>query len=298
MATLYNDNADFQFKWNGANEDYAQIKARNDAKIAALEAELQQLEGKQANYLRDDDILDLELAENRARAFDMNGATTALSRIDSRTQNRIRDARTAALDKFNKAELKAAKRSELEKTIRETEIKRSQAGTKSDKDILDAQLVDLGNQLKANGGSYTPRKYEGIDRGDALKEYFANTVNKSTGRKFRDDVDPVKREEIVNNLIEVGEYEKAAEIEAMSTTAEKKAARAAYANKVVDIQRSVKGLKKVISDTKYVSSSEDPNYKNRQEALQKADSLARNYPTLVSFQNGELKFIGKDIKKD
>lgn len=292
MATLYNDNADFQFKWNGANEDYAQIKARNDAKIAALEAELKQLEGKQANYLRDDDILDLELAENRARAFDMNGATSALSRIDSRTQNRIRDARTAALDKFNKEELKAAKRSELAKTIRETEIKLAQAGTKGEKDILAAQLVDLGNQLKANGGSYTPRKYEGVDRGDALKAYFENTTNTKSGRVFNSDVDAAKRKKISDDLYEVGEYDKAGEIEAKATPSEKATAKAKYANLKKNVKAKIAVIKKVLNDNAFTTTQEGMNLIKQAKA--EADSLARNYPNLVTLENGMPKFTAKD----
>lgn len=82
----------------------AQLKSANDARIAALEAELRQLQASSKNDITDEDILDLELAANRARAYDMGGATTALSRMGSRAVNR----ETARLNELKAKQLKDA----------------------------------------------------------------------------------------------------------------------------------------------------------------------------------------------
>lgn len=298
MANVYDNNEDFQFKWHAANgstaDRYAQIKAQNDARIAELQAELKQLEGKKSGYLGEDDLLDLELAENRARAYDMNGATTALSRIDSRTQNRVSNARALAKEKNLDEETKALKRSDLEAKIRELQIKRAQAKVQTEKDIIDAQLKDLGNQLNTAGGKYVPAQYTGTDTGEALKGYYDSTVNTKNGRVFLPEVGAERRQQIRNDLLAVGEYEKAAEIEAKATVAEKEAQKKKIQQTKQKIKTRINLINDALTRTKFVSDPNSSDYALHQEALAQADSLAKNYPSYVKIENGKPKFIGKD----
>ena len=290
------NNQDFNFKWHAANGNdqarYAAILASNNARIAELEAELENLTGSTKNNLTDMDLLDLELAENRSRAYDMNGATTALSRIDSRNENRIRNARQQMIDDANKAEAKALKRSELEANIRKLQIQRAQAKTTAEKNIIDAQLVDLGNQLTKNGGNYVPATYEGADSQEALKQYYDNTANTKNGRVFLGTVTPEQRTAIRDNLLAVGEYEKAAEIEAKATAAEKQAQKQKWQTTKSTIKKTIQLIDKVYNENKYTTTEEGMQLLNKAKA--EADSLARNYPSLVKIENGRPKFIGKD----
>ena len=61
------------------NDRLQQMYDANAQKIAMLKAELAQLEGdKSYTPLSDMDELDLQLAENRARAYDINQANAAI----------------------------------------------------------------------------------------------------------------------------------------------------------------------------------------------------------------------------
>ena len=290
------NNQDFNFKWHAANGNdqarYAAILASNNARIAELEAELETLTGSTKDNLTDMDLLDLELAENRSRAYDMSGATTALSRIDSRNENRIRNARQQMIDDANKAETKALKRSELEANIRKLQIQRAQAKTTAEKNIIDAQLVDLGNQLTKNGGNYVPATYEGADSQEALKQYYDNTANTKNGRVFLNTVTPEQRTAIRDNLLAVGEYDKAAEVEAKATAAEKQAQKQKWQTTKSTIKKTIQLIDKVYNENKFTTTPEGMQLLNKAKA--EADSLARNYPSLVKIENGRPKFIGKD----
>lgn len=289
---------DFQFNWYSANGNdearYAQILEQNKARIAELETELATLEQTDGRELNDLDMLDLELASNRANAYDLNGATTALSRIDSRLTNRSKDLRDRAKDKQNDETEKELKRSELEKNIRETQIKRAQAKTQSEKNILDAQLKDLGNQLTANGGTYTPAKYEGVDVAEALKEYYENTENTSSGRRFKDNVTPEMRTAIKEGLRSAGQDDLANEIEAMKTTGEKNEAKQKEAAKRQKIRSQVKAVRSVLSKYRNSSDLTTAQLNMLHKAQADADSLARNYSAYVTLENGLPKYTAKD----
>lgn len=268
---------------------------QNNARIAQLKAELQRLKGT-GEAVSDMDLLDLELASNRANAYDMNGSTTALSRIDSRMTNRAKER----LDLLNKQKTDALeqelKRSDLEKQIRELQIKRAEAKTQSSKDIIDAQLADLGNQLTANGGTYNPAKYEGIDVADALKAYYENTVNTANGRKFNDNVTPEMRQSIMEGLRSAGQDELANEIEAMLTTGEKNELTKKEKAKRARIKATVKMAAKTIA--KLVNKKEGTLTPDESLELKKAediaDSLARNFGDYVKLENRIPKYTAKD----
>lgn len=272
-------------------EQRKQIVAANNARIAELQKELAEIKSKQGDYT-DMDALDLELAANRANAYDLNGSTTALSRLESRMQNRVKERNDRARTDANKESENALKRSEIEKTIRETQIKRSTAKTLAEKNIYDAQLQDLGNKLQALGGTYVPAKYEGADVADAMDTYFRNTSNTANGRKLKDEVDEARRAQIVDLLRQVGEYEKADEIEATKTFGEKKTASKNESAKKDKLKVQITAVNRVLGSTK--NSTDQESSKRRAKAQQDADKLARNYPNYVKFENGMLKFIAKD----
>ena len=289
---------DFQFNWYSANGNdearYAQILEQNKARIAELETELATLEQTDGRELNDLDMLDLELASNRANAYDLNGATTALSRIDSRLTNRSKDLRDRAKDKQNDETEKELKRSEIEKNIRETQIKRAQAKTQPEKNILDAQLKDLGAQLTANGGTYTPAKYEGLDVNDVYQDFYSNVENTANGLKFKDNVTPEKRAELISNLREIGQDELANKVEAMKTTGEKNEAKQKEAAKRQKIRNQVKAVRSVISKYRNSSDLTTAQLNMLHKAQADADSLARNYSAYVTLENGLPKYTAKD----
>lgn len=272
-------------------EQRKQIVDANNARIAELQKELAQIKSTQGDYT-DMDALDLELAANRANAYDMNGSTTALSRLESRMQNRVKERNDLARTNANKESENALKRSEIEKTIRETQIKRSTAKTLAEKNIYDAQLQDLGNKLKALGGTYVPAKYEGADVADAMDTYFRNTANTAKGRKLKDDVDEARRSQIVDLLRQVGEYEKADEIEATKTTGEKQTESKNESAKKNKLKTQIMAINRVLGSTR--NSTDTDSSRLRAKAQQAAEKLVRNYPSYVKIENGMLKFTAKD----
>ena len=292
---------DFTWKWNAAygndSERLRQIRANNMDRIAELKAELAQLEGASANDLTDMDILDLELASNRANAYDMNGATTALGRIDSRMTNRAKERLDAQKNQQLNEEQNYLKIADLQDKIRQLQIKRSQAKLSADKDFIDSQIQNLATQLETLGGTYEAVKYPGKDANKVLGDYYSSTANTKNGRVFIDSVTADKRTQLVQDLLDIGEYEKAAEVEKMMTPAEKKDAKEKWAKTKKDVKKSVAVINKVIAQTAQLTGNE-PTYNELQALKKKAeadrDSLVRNYGNLVKIENGELKYYAKD----
>lgn len=294
MAQNHND---FQFNWAGQGTDKSALMQQyeqNKARIAELEAELKQLDKASANDFTDQDLLDFDLASNRARAYDMGGTTTALGRIESRMGVRAKDKLDTLNKEANDAREKELKRSELEKQIRELQIRRAEAKTQSAKDIIDAQLKDLGNKLTANGGTYTPAKYEGVDVAEALKEYYENTENTSSGRRFKDNVTPEMRTAIKEGLRSAGQDDLANEIEAMKTTGEKNEAKQKEAAKRQKIKAQVKATASVIAKFRNRVNLTPEESIMLHKAEDAADSLGRNFGEYVKLENGIPKYTAKD----
>lgn len=285
------------YNWHAANgndqQRYAQMIEANKAEIAALKQELAEIEGGNINNM---DELDLELAANRARAYDLNGATTALSRIGSRETNRAKDALDRAKQAKLDEESKDLKRAEIEKTLRELAQKRASAKLNSEKETFDAQIDYENKKLEQLGGAPFAFNWAGqLDANEVMMDYYRNTANTKNGRKFLNSVTAEDRERIKNNLIEIGEYEKAAEIEAMATPAEKKAAD----EKVKSIKRKldtkIPAVEAVINALGAKGANRTPDedilYKR---AIAEQDSLVRNYPNYVEISGGHLKKKYKD----
>lgn len=265
---------------------------QNNARIAQLKADLQRLKG---GSISDMDLLDLELASNRANAYDMGGATTALSRIDSRMTNRAKEVLDAQKEKRLKDYENYVKISELQDKYRQLQIEQSKTQTQADYDLYDSQLKHIAEQIKTLNGTPDPA-YQGPSVAPVMDDFYSSTTNTSKGLKFNDDVDADHRKELVNNLRMVGKYKEADELEAMKTKAEKDADTAKARAK----QKKLKaGFNKAI---KKIAELEQEMDKNPSEAIaielgkyeNYVDSLKVNNPESIGIENGKYKWIAKE----
>ena len=297
MAMMANNPNDFAFKWHAADGNdatrYATILEQNKARIAELKTELAQLEGASANDLTDIDILDLELASNRANAYDINGASTALGRIDSRMTNRAKERLDASRAQQNKDYENYLKLSDLQDKYRQLSINYTQAKTPAEAELINSQLKNIENQIEAMNGF--PEGSENIQLksyADVQDEYWSNTTNTKQGRVFKDNVTPEKRAEIVADLRAVGRNNEADQIEATPTKGEQDEAKQKEAVKKAKIKKAVKAVKAQLDANKYRTDPEGIQLYKKAEAM--ADSLFRNYPSYVQLQNRYPVYKAKD----
>lgn len=297
MAMKANNPNDFAFKWHAADGNdatrYATILEQNKARIAELKTELAQLEGASANDLTDMDILDLELASNRANAYDMNGASTALGRIDSRMTNRAKERLDASRAQQNKDYENYLKLSDLQDKYRQLSINYTQAKTPAEAELINSQLKNIENQIEAMNGF--PEGGENIQLksyADVQDEYWSNTTNTKQGRVFKDDVTAEKRAEIVADLRAVGRNNEADQIEATPTKGEQDEAKKKEANKKAKIKKAVKAVTAQMNANKNRTDKEGVKLYREAEAM--ADSLFRNYPSYVQLQNHYPVYKAKD----
>lgn len=294
MATRY---ASFQTVEPGnTGKDLAylnQTKAANNARIAELETELKQLEESSQKDLTDADILDLELAANRARAYDMGGATTALSRMGSRAVNRETARLNALKAKQLKDEQNQIKIGELQDKFRQLQINKSKAETKADKDLYDSQLMNIGSQIRALGGT-VDESYNGINTADVMDNYYTHTVNTAKGLQFTGD--DKAREQLVNDLRAIGKYKEADDIQALKTPQEKAVASQKEKNLRIKLKKSASTIYKKINDYKHKKPADftltDTLELDKLRTM--ADSLARNYPNYIKLEGDLPKYTGKD----
>ena len=297
MAMMANNPNDFAFKWHAADGNdatrYATILEQNKARIAELKTELAQLEGASANDLTDMDILDLELASNRANAYDMNGASTALGRIDSRMTNRAKERLDASRAQQNKDYENYLKLSDLQDKYRQLGINFTQAKTPAEAELYKSQLKNIENQINAMNGF--PEGGEDIQLksyASVRDEYWSNTTNTKQGRVFKDDVTPEKRAEIVDGLRAVGLNNEADQLEATPTKGETDAAKKKEAAKKEKIKKAVKAVTAQMNANKNRVDKEGVQLYKQAEAM--ADSLFRNYPSYVQLQNHYPIYKAKD----
>lgn len=297
MAMMANNPNDFAFKWHAADGNdatrYATILEQNKARIAELKTELAQLEGASANDLTDMDILDLELASNRANAYDMNGASTALGRIDSRMTNRAKERLDASRAQQNKDYENYLKLSDLQDKYRQLGINFTQAKTPAEAALYKSQLKNIENQIEAMNGF--PEGGEDIQLksyADVRDEYWSNTTNTKQGRVFKDNVTPEKRAEIVDGLRAVGLNNEADQLEATPTKGEQDEAKKKEAAKKEKIKKAVKAVTAQMNANKNRTDKEGRDLYTQAEAM--ADSLFRNYPSYVQLQNHYPIYKAKD----
>ena len=299
MAMMANNPNDFAFKWHAADGNdatrYATILEQNKARIAELKTELAQLEGASANDLTDMDILDLELASNRANAYDMNGATTALGRIDSRMTNRAKERLDASRAQQTKDYENYLKLSDLQDKYRQLSINYTQAKTPAEAALINSQLKNIENQIDAMNGF--PEGAENIQLksyADVRNDYWSNTTNTKNGRVFKDNVTAEKRAEIVNDLRAIGLNNEADQLEATPTKGENDAAIAKLKAKKAAIKSKIASNNAVIASGigKRLPAEANIKFENAKSGN---DSLARNFPEMVKVDSEHYAtFVGKD----
>lgn len=278
------------------NETYtaeARIE-QNNARIAELKQRLEQLGAKPRISGRDQ--LDLSLASNRARNHDISRAMSHLDNIESRRETLLRNQREDKKAAENAAIDKDLKLSGLTADREKLLIDRSRSQLPAEKAAIDAVLEDNANRIRALGGEPREMKFSGLDKGDVLNRYYASTKNTRVGRKFNDDITASDREQLVRDLREVGEDAKADEIQAASTKKERDTAALKEKQKKLKIKTEIENVNKSLSALamKPRGAITDNDVALRSAFLQKADSLVRNYPGYVKFENDRLKYIAKD----
>lgn len=299
MAMKANNPNDFAFRWHSADGNdatrYATILEQNKARIAELKTELAQLEGASANNLTDMDILDLELASNRANAYDMNGATTALGRIDSRMTNRAKERLDASRAQQTKDYENYLKLSDLQDKYRQLSINYTQAKTPAEAELINSQLKNIETQIEAmngfpEGGENIPLK----SYAEVMNDYWSNTTNTKNGRVFKDNVTAEKRANIVKDLREKALNNEADQLEATPIKAENDAAKAKMKAKKVAIKSKIAANNAVIASSVGKRLPEDASIKF-EKAKAENDSLARNFPEMVKVDAQHYAtFVGKD----
>lgn len=296
------DMNDFQWKWNAANgNDIArlrQIKAANEARIAQLEQELDELQ--HTERMTDEDLLDLELASNRARAFDFVNSGSAFERIRNRKDERYRDAREVLKANQTKKMENDLKISELQKQYQQelnelanSADAHSDATHKTNLEYLGQRIRQLGGTVP--GGSLD--KYR--TRSDIMNDYWNSTVNTKTGRKFVDTVDKGKQDQLVKDLRSIGEYEKADSLQATKTSAEIDEDNRKERTRKNAAKVAVKKVNNMLKEARKLEASKDPQehlkgIELRREAEALGDSLNRNAGNYVKFENGLASYIAKD----
>lgn len=292
----------FQWKWNAANGNDAarlqQIKAANEARIAQLEQELEELQ--HTERMTDEDMLDLELASNRARAFDFVNSGTAFERIRNRRDERYRDAREMFKANQTKKMENDLKISELQKQYQQTLVDLADSKDAHSDATLKTNLKYLGERIKQLGGEIPGGPVDDYrTRNDIMNDYWGNTVNTKSGRKFGEEVDDSKRSQLVNDLRSIGEFEKADALQATKTPAEIDEAKKAEQVRRNKAKQAVKKVNNMLKEARKLEASKDPQehlkgIEIRREAEALGDSLNRNAGSYVKFENGLASYIARD----
>lgn len=284
---------EMQFRWESDQNRYKGQMSDIDQKIQALEAELKELETPTGSEMSDRDELDLLLAANRANAYDMNGVSSSLGRIDSRMTNRARERQTELANQRNKEYENYLKLSDLQDKYRQLGINFTQSKTPAEAALYKSQLQNIENQIKAmNGFPDGGRGIELKSYASVRDNYWSNTTNTKQGRVFKDNVTPEKRAEIVDDLRSVGLYNEADELEATKTQGEKQEVKQKEAAKKAKIKKAVKAVTAQMNANKNRTDEEGRKLYREAEAM--ADSLFRNYPSYVQLQNHYPIYKAKD----
>lgn len=283
---------EMQFRWESEQRRYTDQMSEIDQKIKALEDELKELETPTGSEMSDRDELDLLLAANRAKAYDMNGVSSALGRIDSRMTNQARERQNELANKRNKEYENSIKLSELQDKYRQVGINLTQAKTGAEAALYRSQLKNLATQIQALGGEAAGADEQITSRAEVMDNYYGNTTNTPNGRQFADTVDAEQRKALVGQLRDIGEYQIADELEATKTKGEKDEAKQKEAAKKEKIKKAVKAVTAQMNANKNRTDAEGIKLYREAEAM--ADSLFRNYPSYVQLQNHYPIYKAKD----
>lgn len=281
-----------QFRWESEQRRYGDQMSDIDQKIQALEAELKELETTTGSEMSDRDELDLLLAANRAKAYDMNGVSSALGRIDSRMGTRARERQTDLTNQRNKEYENFVKLSDLQEKYRQVGINLTQAKNGAEGALYRSQLQNLAEQIKALGGTAEGYDAPIVARGEVMDDYWRMTKNTQSGRQFDESVDAEIRKGMVERLREIGEFQLADDLEATKTQGEKQEAKENEAKKKAKIKKAVKAVTAQMNANKNRTDAEGVKLYREAEAM--ADSLFRNYPSYVQLQNHYPIYKAKD----
>lgn len=203
--------------------DYQSIISANNARIAELKKELAAIEGGDDPM----DSLDLELAANRARAYDMNGATTALSRLESRASNRAREAENRANKKYIDDLAQAQKRDTAEQRLKQLLVDRAKETNPYAMQVLDSQIELARKDLDRVGGNSKDFafQFQGMDKSSWVKEFEDDTYIGADGnRHWNSDVSDDRKKYHQQMAQYHGDQDLYKQSSTMQTTAERKAA--------------------------------------------------------------------------
>lgn len=308
MAEFNND-----FKWNWANanpfqqraeaqsnlDELIRRKAANEARIEQLRAKLQEIRNT-VPVNTEQDMLDLELAANRARAYDIPNAMQSLGRVDERRQSRLRAAREEAKMEQTRSMENDLKISELQKQYQQELNELANSSSAPSDAAHRTNLKYLGEKIRLLGGEIPGAPVDSYrTRSDIQRDYWDNTVSTKEGRKFRDNVDNVKRNQLVEDLRSIGDFEKADALQATKTSGEIADDKKAEASKKKKLKKAVDQVNNMLKDARKLAASSNSNdvakgVQLRRDAETLGDSLSRNYGSYVKFENGLAKYIAKD----
>lgn len=283
---------EMQFRWESEQRRDTDQMSDIDQKIKALENELKELETPTGSEMSDRDELDLLLAANRANAYDMNGVSSSLGRIDSRMTNRARERQTELANKRNKEYENFVKLSDLQEKYRQVGINLTQAKNGAEGALYRSQLQNLAEQIKALGGTAEGYDAPIVARGEVMDDYWRMTKNTQSGRQFDESVDAEIRKGMVERLREIGEFQLADDLEATKTQGEKQEVKQKEAAKKAKIKKAVKAVTAQMNANK--NRTDEEGIKLYREAEAMADSLFRNYPSYVQLKNHYPIYTAKD----
>ena len=259
--------------------DYQSLIAANNARIAELKKELAAIEGE----VDDRDSLDLELAANRARAYDMGGATTALSRIESRMNNREQMAANKASKKLVEDLANEQKRSDSELRLQQLILDRSKETNPYAIANLDAQIEHEANKLKSLKGdpSQFSFVFSGVDKKSWMDEYEDDTYIGADGaRHWREGVTDAQKK----HHLDMARYHGDADVYKEASTMQTGAERASASAKADADAKAAAALAKSITD----------GLKTKQDYV----DFANEWNTGTSKRVKTLKKAGYDFKVD
>lgn len=297
MENTLMQNPEFRWNWGAANgndvERLRQVRAANEVRLQQLQARLSEL--RATTQLTGADELDLELAANRARAYDLTNAEGALTRLDNRREARQRDDRERQRAAMNKQLADDLKLAEYQKQYQQAVTDLNNTADKPGRARQQATVDYLAKQIEAMGGSVPKSGYDGPDKSEVYEMYYKMTTNTPNGRKFNDGVTGEMRDKIVRAMFDIGEYEKAAALQATRTPKEIEQAKQEEAAKKRKIKTSVARVNKELERAQEVYKTDTKaGIDIRNAAMDIADSLTRNYGEYVKLQDGRLQYTAKD----
>lgn len=183
------------------------------------------------------DELDMELAANRARAYDMPGAESSLNRVQTRFDARRKADQEEANRKAVKEYETASRVADIEQNINRLQLEKFRAKTALDKGLIDNQLDREYAKLAELGKD--PRDFQFRWSGMEDLERFRKDIKDSThydsagNRRWNDDVTEDDKVRFANRASELGLDEEFKSISTMPTKSERKRAAAMAAAKEI-----------------------------------------------------------------